>query len=119
MSNIQQKVYIALAAIGVAGGAWPNTLPEKPTYPAIVYQFVSNPPADSFSHGARFTDFHPQVTLHCLDYAGLVALRAAVLLAFEAMAETIVRELDIESPFAFETKTYTHILGFHLRDSEQ
>ena len=41
-----------------------------------------------------------------------------MLLAIEAMPEQIVRNLDIESPYEFETKTFTWLLGYHFRDSE-
>lgn len=115
--NIQQKLHDALQAL-VSGRCYPNSLPQNVVYPALAFQFITNPPADTFSHGARFTDFHAQVTLHTLDYAGLLALRTSVLTAVEAMTEHIVRDLDIESPFEFETKTYTWILGYHLRDAE-
>jgi hypothetical protein len=54
---------------------YPNTLPQLPVYPAIVYQFISNTPAAAITQLARFTDFHVQVTLHALDYASLRAAR--------------------------------------------
>lgn len=117
--NIQQKIYTALNAVGaVTGRVWPNALPQDATYPAVAYQFISNPPADTFVAGVRFTNFNVQITLFAADYSGLVDLRAAVLLAVEAMPEQIVRNLDIEAPYEFETKTYTWILGYQLRDSE-
>lgn len=118
--NIQTKLYTALNAVSaVTGRVYPNVLPQAPTYPAVTYQFISNPPADSFVASARFTDFHAQVTIHATDYSGLLALRQSILTATEAMPEHVVRETDIESPFEFETKTFTWILGLHLRDYEQ
>lgn len=115
--NIMLKVFNAFQAL-VGGRCYPNTLPQSPIYPAIVYQFITNPPADTFSHGARFTEFHPQVTLHALDYAGLLTLRASALLAAEAMPEYITRDTDIEGPYEFEPNAFNWILGFHLRDAE-
>lgn len=97
---------------------YPNTLPQNPTYPAIAYQFITNLPADSVTQYARMTDFHPQVTLHALDYPGLLALRQAALAAVEAMPEHVTRDTDIESPYSFEPKAFEWILGFHLRDAE-
>lgn len=117
--NIQLKLATALLALAPAGGVTPNTnLDEPPVYPWIAYQFISNPPADIFGAFPRKTDFHAQITLHTLDYAGLLALRTSVLAAVEAMPEQVVRDLDIESPYEFETKSYTWILGYHFRDTE-
>ncbi len=118
--NIQQKVHDALSAIGaIAGAVFPNVLPQTPPYPCAAYQFIANPPADSFMASAFLTDFHVQVTLHTVDYPGLLALRQSVINAVYAMPEHIVRETDIESPYEFDVKTFTWILGFHLRDTEQ
>lgn len=117
--NIQQKLYTALDAVGaVTGRVWPNVLPQDPVYPAIAYQFISNPPADTFVAGVRFTNFNVQITCFAAAYDDLLALRAAVLLAVEAMPEQIVRNLDIEAPYEFQTKTYSWLLGYQLRDSE-
>jgi hypothetical protein len=117
--NIQEKLYTALNAVGlVTGRVWPNSLPQDPVYPALTYQFISNPPADTFVAGTRFTNFNAQINCFAADYAGLLALRAAVLLAVEAMPEQIVRNLDIESPYEFETKSFTWLLGYQFRDSE-
>lgn len=118
--NIQSKLFAALNGISaVAGRVYPNVLPQAPVYPCLAYQFISNLPADSFIASARFTDFRAQITVHATDYSGLLALRQSVLTATEAMPEHVVRETDIESPFEFETKTFTWIFGLHLRDYEQ
>lgn len=117
--NIQSKVYAALNGVAaISGRVTPNSLPQDPVYPAATYQFISNPPADTFVAGVRFTDFHAQITLFADSYSGLIDLRAAVLLAVEAMPEQIVRDLDIESPYEFQTKSFTWLLGYHFRDSE-
>lgn len=119
-----QKVNTALKALvgNDADGApccYPNTLPQLPVYPAIVYQFISNPPAAALTQLARYTDFHVQVTLHTLDYPTLLALRQSALSAMEGMtAEYVTRENDIEGPYEFEPKAFNWILGFHLRDAE-
>lgn len=116
--SIQLKLVAALTGLAL-GGVVPNTnLDEPPTYPWIAYQLISNPPADIYGAFPRKTDFHVQVTVHTLDYAGMVTLRSQILTAIEAMAEYIVRDTDIESPYEFESKTYSWILGFHLRDVE-
>lgn len=118
--NIQQKLFNAINGVSaVAGRVYPNVIPQSPAYPCAAYQFISNPPADSFVASARFTDFHAQVTVHALDYSGLLAIRQSILTATEAMPEHVVRDVDIEAPYEFETKTYTWIFGFHLRDFEQ
>ena len=117
--SIQTKLYTALNAVtAITNRVWPNVLPQDPVYPAASYQFISNPPADTFVAGVRFTDFNAQITLFAETYSALIDLRAAVLLAIEAMPEQIVRNLDIESPYEFETKTFTWLLGYHFRDSE-
>lgn len=97
---------------------YPNTLPQAPVYPAIVYQFISNLPAAGLTQAARYTDFHAQITLHATDYASLLNLRASVLTAVEAMPEHETRELDIEGPYEFEPKAFNWILGYHFRDAE-
>lgn len=117
--NIQEKLYTALNAVGlVTSRVWPNSLPQDPVYPALTYQFISNPPADTFVAGTRFTNFNAQINVFAADYPGMLALRAAVLLAVEAMPEQIVRNLDLESPYEFETKSFTWLLGYQFRDSE-
>ena len=117
--SIQLKVYTALNAVtAITTRVWPNALPQDPVYPAASYQFISNTPADTFVAGVRYTNFRVQITLFTDNYAGLLTLRSSVLLAMEAMDTQIVRETDIESPFEFETKSFTWILGYHFRDSE-
>lgn len=115
--NIMAKLAAVLGPL-VASRAYPNTLPQAPTYPAIAFQFIANPPAAGLTQLARFTDFHAQVTLHTIDYPELLALRQAALSAVEAMAEYVTRDTDIEGAYEFEPKTRNWILGFHLRDAE-
>lgn len=115
--NAALKVLVGNDADG-APCCYPNTLPQLPTYPAIVYQFISNLPADSVTQLANYTDFHVQVTLHALDYPSLLALRQSALAAVQAMAEYITRDTDIEGQYEFEPKAFNWILGFHFRDAE-
>lgn len=118
--NIQQKLFNALNGVSaIANRVYPNVIPQSPTYPCAAYQFISNTPADSFVASARFTDFHAQVTFYTLSYTEILAIRQSILTATEAMPEHVVRDMDLESGYEFETKTYTWILGFHLRDFEQ
>lgn len=121
--NIQQKLNAALKVLVGADTdgrpcCYPNTLPENPTFPALVYQFITNPPAASLTQLARYTDFHAQVTARARDYNVLLALRSSILLAVEAMPEYVTRDTDIEGAFEFEPKAFNWILGFQFRDAE-
>lgn len=122
--NTPQKVMAALSGIATLSNgdgtfrAYPNTLPQNPTYPAAAYQFISNLPAAALTQLARFTDFHVQITAHAREYSTLFALRSSILTAIEAMPEYVTRTTDIETAFEFEPKAFAWILGFQLRDAE-
>lgn len=120
--TIEAKLKAALAGISTVTfpglTVWPVTMPQQPTYPAVVYQLIAEAPADSITQLARFTDFHFQISIHAADYPTVVALRSAVLTAAEAMPECITRLSGLEPPYEFEPKTYTRIVTYHFRDAE-
>lgn len=119
--NIQQKLHDALTAITALGTrVHPGgKVPNNPTYPLAVTQFISNQPATGYIASSRRTDFDPQITIMSRDYAELVTLRTAVIAACEAMPEMVERKLDFDAGFDFNINTYSHILQFQFRDVEQ
>ena len=120
MANIFQKLFTTLNTISaVTGRVYDEQVLQGTAYPCVAQQWTSNPPAASYVASARLSDFNAQITLHTLDKPGLIALRSAVLVAVEAMPEQVVRTMDMQSPYEFQTKTYTWILGYQFRDFEQ
>lgn len=121
--RIEQKIFNALSPlVGLdADGnkcCYPNTLPQAPTYPAIVFQKIAEEPAFTTTQVARFSDFHFQITIHAATYSAALDLRAQVLVAAEAMPEYVTRLPGFEPPFEFEPKTFSQIVVFDFRDAE-
>jgi hypothetical protein len=121
--KIEEKIFAAFSPlVGLdAQGVkccYPNTLPQQPTYPALVYQLVSSAPALAYHQAARFSNFQFQVSIHAASYAELIILRGQVLVAAEAMPEYVTRSSELEPPYEFEPKTFTRIVAFEFRDAE-
>lgn len=117
--NIQQKLHDALIATAVSTRVHPGgRLPDNPTYPCALVQYITNQPATGYIASSRRSDFKPQITLYSRDYAELLTLRLAVISAVEAMAECVERQIDFEAGFEFNLNVYSHILQFQLRDIE-
>jgi hypothetical protein len=121
--KIEEKIFASLSplvGLDAAGRkcCYPNTLPQGPTYPAIVYQLLSSAPAFAYHQAARFSNFQIQVSIHATDYDQLLTLRAQVLAAAEAMPEYVTRTSELEPPFEFEPKTCSRIVAFEFRDAE-
>lgn len=119
--SIEAKVFAALSPlVGTdARGlkcCYPVTLPQDPTYPAIVYQVTSVDPS-ALTQSARFSDWTVLVTLYAEDKDAIVSLRASVLGAVLAMAEHKTHT-ELGDGFEFEAKLFSWKFNFEFRNSE-
>lgn len=119
--SLEAKVFAALSPlVGVDGRGmkccYPVTLPQEPTYPAIVYQVTSADPS-ARTQAARFSDWTVLVTLYAEDKDSILALRASVLAAVDAMPEHKAHS-ELGDGYEFEAKLYSWKVNFEFRDSE-
>lgn len=119
--SIESKIFAAFSPlVGVDGRGmkccYPVTLPQDPSYPAIVYQVTSADPS-SLTQAAHFSDWTVLVTLYAEDKDSLLTIRAAVLAAANAMPEHKSRS-EIGDGYEFEAKLFSWKVNFEFRNSE-
>jgi hypothetical protein len=57
--------YLSIQATNAANRIHPNQLPQNPTFPAVRYFLVSDPP--EHTHSGRANLYHPRYQLECYD----------------------------------------------------
>jgi hypothetical protein len=68
-----------LTVAGLIGTRWyPDTLPENPIYPAVVYQQISQVTIGSHTETANLAQTRLQLTLWCNTFDQAITLRNAI-----------------------------------------
>jgi hypothetical protein len=111
--TIWERVAAALAGLGVPVGAnvlIANPLPDE----FVVYQLISDPPAQHADDVETLTRYRVQVTVHSRDgLAGLPNVRAAML------AAGFTRGPSRELPYSESTRHYSLAQDYFYLDGQE
>jgi hypothetical protein len=110
--TIDQIVNAALSAV------LPNThaveLPERPTWPALVFE-VSGNPESGWVLGGGYDQHDVVVTTLARSRAEINALKSAVLAAMEALEGFLGDEFSGDADYQGEANVYAYVQNFRLR----
>jgi hypothetical protein len=90
---IQEQVFSALAPL-VSGRVYPNTAPDKPTTPYIVYTRVASTPENTLDDGQSIQQTRLQIDIYDKTYAGVQALAQLVEAALTVAPIGAIQLLD-------------------------
>jgi len=111
---IADELYTALFA--VAGGrVYPRVAPQGTAAPYLVYWHVSNSEDALYPQSVGYNRYRIQIEAWAASYAGIVALRAQIQSAVNAMPELIETGPDFESDYDDTTNHYGWIFDFTFR----
>jgi len=96
---IEQSIYSTLGSL-VSNRVYPLTMPQNPTFPAIVYTRVSINPENRLEGGSSLDQIRIQIDSYAKTYSAVKSLAESVRSAMEAASfkGTLQLEQDFYEP---------------------
>ncbi len=111
---IEQQIFDTLKGL-VSNRCYPMMMPEKPTFPAIVYSRISSLPFNTIVSASTLDQIRVQVDIYANTYSAAKTLAASVRTAMEAAAfkATLQTDQDLFEP---DVKVYRVTQDFYVWD---
>jgi len=111
---IEQQIFDALKGL-VSNRCYPIMMPEKPTFPAIVYSRIANVPYNTIVSASTLDQVRVQIDIYANTYSAAKTLSASVRTAMEAASfkATLQTDQDLYEP---DVKVYRVSQDFYVWD---
>jgi hypothetical protein len=114
--SVEELVYAALC--GVLSNTHAVELPERPTWPALVFEIDTNP-EKGWVAGGGYDQHELVVSTLARSKAEIIALRQQVQAAISALPGFMEDEFSGDADFQGEAGVYAYVQNFRLRTRRQ